>query len=66
MCSALLPSITCGSETRFYEDDLRTSIAKIEFTDLTGVLQGVENVAGEDGDDYRLQFTFKHKFGKSL
>ena len=26
----------------------------------------LENVAGEDGDDYRLQFTFKHKFGKSL
>jgi len=26
----------------------------------------LENVAGDDADDYRLQFTFKHKFGKRL
>ena len=24
----------------------------------------LENVGGEDADDYRVQFTFKHKFGK--
>jgi hypothetical protein len=24
----------------------------------------LENVAGDDADDYRVQFTFKHKFGK--
>ena len=32
-------NVSITHDFEFYEDDLRTSIARIEFTDLTGVLQ---------------------------